>query len=99
MLVTVRGRIDYEERKTLNAIYGPNGAVVAWLETDSIRSPRGAVIGRLSDDAVYNLRGGHVGYFNNRMFRDNSGHIVAFMEGATGGPVKPVRQVRPVQPV
>ena len=84
----------------MKPIYGPQGEVVAWNEdNDAIRDLQGRVIGWLYDDAVHGVRGHHVGYFNDGLFRDNRGAVVAWIAGATGGPTKPVRHVRPVQPV
>ena len=84
----------------MEPIYGPGGEVVAWNEhNDTIRDLKGRVVGWLYDDAVQGVGGHHVGYFNDGLFRDNRGAVVAWVASATGGPTKPVRHVRPVQPV
>ncbi|WP_458117283.1 4-fold beta flower protein [Arthrobacter sp. D2-10] len=84
----------------MEAIYGPQGRVVAWLEANEIvRNLDGQVIGWLYEDAVYGLQGQHVGYFNDGNFRDHRGAAVAFVSGAKGGPTRPVRHARPTQPV
>jgi hypothetical protein len=83
----------------MDAIYGPRGNVVAWFNVDHFVALGGATVGWLYDDAVHSLRGNHVGYFTDGLFRDHAGRVVAFVDGATGGPVRPVRHVRPVQPV
>lgn len=96
-MVGVRGP-QYSVR--MEAIYGPRGDVVAWLELpDCMRDLNGTVLGWLYDDAVHSTNGSHVGYFNDGLFRDNSGRVVSWVDGASGGPVKPVKHVRPVQPV
>lgn len=85
---------------SMEPIYGHRGDVVAWLEDDEvIRNLRGAVIGWLYETAVHGRRGQHAGYFDDGLFRDNHGAVVAWVDGATGGPTKPVKRVRPVQPV
>lgn len=79
-------------------MYGPRGDVVAWNEdNDAIRDLQGRVIGWIYDDAVFGVRGQHVGYFNDGLFRDDHGAVVAWIEGATGGPAKPARAARPAQ--
>ncbi|MBB3159231.1 hypothetical protein FHS07_002949 [Microbacterium proteolyticum] len=84
----------------MTPIDGPRGDVVGWLEDgEYLRDLRGAVIGWLYDDVVHGRRGQHVGYFNDGLFRDNRGAVVGWIEGASGGPVKPVCHVRPVTPV
>lgn len=84
----------------MEPIYGPDGAVVAWNENNEIvRDLQGRVIGWLFDDAVHGTRGHHVGYFDDGLFRDKRGAVVAWMSGASGGPVKPARHVRPSRPV
>lgn len=84
----------------MEPIYGPNGDVVAWLDSpDAIRALDGGVIGWLYGDAVYTTAGSHVGYFNDGLLRDNNGDVVAWIEGASGGPLKPIRSIRPVQPI
>lgn len=83
----------------MEPIYGPRGNVVAWHdEPDAIRDTHGRVAGWLYDDAVYGLRGQHVGYFNDGLFRDHRGAVVAWKAGASGGPAKPARAARPAQP-
>ncbi|WP_299039803.1 4-fold beta flower protein [uncultured Pseudokineococcus sp.] len=84
----------------MDPIYGPNGHVAAWLERpDCVRSLDGAVIGWLHGDAVHGLGGQHVGYFNDGLFRDQRGDVVAWVTGARGGPVKPVKQAAPIRPI
>lgn len=84
----------------MDAIYGPSGAVVGWLfEGERLYSLRGEPLGWLLEDAVYSLRdGSHRGFYNDGLFRDHSGAVVAFTEGASGGPAKPARQARPARP-
>jgi len=83
----------------MEPIYGSSGQVVAWLDDrDAIRDLRGAVVGWLYDDAVHGLSGQHRGYFNDGLFRDNRGAVVAWITGAGGGPAKPARAARPAQP-
>lgn len=74
--------------------------IVGWMEPDDgiLRDLGGRVIGWQCDDATYGLTGRHVGYFNDGLFRDNRGEVVAFIQGARGGPAKPARHARPARP-
>lgn len=83
----------------MEPIYGQSGQVVGWLSEDRLVALNGRTVGRLYDDAVHREDGSHIGYFNEGVFRDNRGDTVAFIDGASGGPMKPMKHVRPVQPV
>src|SRR5664279_1426230 len=85
----------------MEPIYGATGRVVAWLDDnrDMTRDLHGNVNAWLHEDCVYSLRGQHVGHFVDGNFRDAHGAVVAFIAGATGGPIKPVQAVTPVRPV
>jgi hypothetical protein len=73
--------VEYPYR--MEAIYGPNGHVIAWFEgSDYVRDLNGSVIGWVYESAMHGLRGQHVGYFEDGLFRDNSGAVVAWIDGA-----------------
>ncbi len=59
----------------------------------------GEPVAFLDGDAVYSFSGEHIGWFENGWIRDNSGHCVLFTAGSNGGPVKPVRAVKPAKGV
>ena len=75
------------------------GRVVAWRRGDDIYHLSGAHAGIIKGTNVYGHRGQQLGVFKNGLFRDHHGGVVAFMRGATGGPVLPVPSVPPVPPV
>ena len=85
----------------MEPVYGRHGQVVAWLEDNRelIRDLGGRVNAWVHDDCVYSLRGAHVGHFVDGNFRDTGGAVVAYISGAAGGPIKPVKAVTPVRPV
>jgi len=84
----------------MEPIYGATGRVVAWLDDNRevTRDLQGNVNAWLREDCVYSLRGQHVGHFVDGNFRDARGAVVAFIAGASGGPVKPARAARPARP-
>ena len=83
----------------MDPIYDRSGHVVAWLRGNDIYNLNGSHAAVLNRQNVYGHRGQQLGLFGNGQFRDSRGGVVAFMRGATGGPVKPVPSVPPVPPV
>ena len=75
------------------------GRVCGWLAGDTIRDMSGNVTAFLAGTSVAGTRGQHLGQFLDGNFRDSGGRVVGWVNGARGGPVKPVAAVTPVQPV
>jgi hypothetical protein len=75
------------------------GAVVAWLDSARIVDLGGAFRAFVQGGAVFAYSGAYLGTFDSGFFRDKQGHPVAFIEGATNGPVLPVAAHRPVAPL
>lgn len=50
----------------------------------------------LHGDALFAMNGRYLGRFKNGVFRDKSGGAVAFVRGASGGPVKPITEIPPI---
>jgi hypothetical protein len=46
---------------------------------------------------IYSFSGSHLGRFANGLARDNDGNTVFFTEEASGGPVKPLRKLKPLK--
>ncbi|GCD20939.1 hypothetical protein CTKZ_25010 [Cellulomonas algicola] len=83
----------------MDALYGRNGQVVAWLDSDRILDLHGRHMGWIHNEMIVD-QGRVRGWFMSGWIRDTSGGAVAFSGEANGfGPVKPVRGVRPVRPV
>ena len=83
----------------MEPIYGHSGQVVGWLQGEDIYHLNGSHAAVLNGTNVYGHRGQQLGVFDKGLFRDHSGGVVAFIRGATGGPVLPVPSVAPVPPV
>jgi hypothetical protein len=57
----------------------------------------GSPVAYIEGDAIYSFSGRHLGWFENGLIRDRWGNCVFFTDGATGGPVRPVRRSKPVK--
>ena len=83
----------------MEPIYDRRGSVVAWLSGQNLYHRNGQHAAVVHGDNVYGHRGQQLGRFVNGLFRDHQGGAVAFLRGASGGPVLPVPSVPPVPPV
>lgn len=83
----------------MNPIHDSSGAVVAWLDSQYIRDLNGGVIAFVRYINVYRLDGQNLGTFRSCYFRDHSGFAVAFVRGATIGPLLPFPAIPPVPPI
>ncbi len=84
----------------MEPIFNRNGRVVAWINENNICHLNGRHAAVLNGTNVYGQRGQHLGVFENGLFRDHRGGVVAFIRGGAGGrPVLPVPNVPPVPPV
>ena len=80
-------------------IFDLKGSLTAWLKDNLIFSVSGAAAAYLNGENVINYAGVHCGSLKNGFFRDHGGNIVAFIKGATGGPMLPVTKTPPVAPM
>ena len=81
-------------------IYDRRGRVVGWIVDGSdIFSRANHYIGFVEDTNVFNRRAGYLGEFDDGFFRDRNGRAVAFVDGATHGPITPVTQIPPISPI
>jgi hypothetical protein len=85
----------------VNAIYNNAGILVAWINGDIIYDTSGRyAIAFIDNENVisFNNNGKYLGRFHKGFFRDKVGNAVAWIKGATGGPITPVplERVTPV---
>ena len=81
-------------------IYNHRGAVVGWIVGESdIFSRANLYIGFLEETNVFNAGGFYVGEFEDGFFWDRNGRAVAFIDGATNGPIIPITQIAPISPI
>lgn len=83
----------------MEPIYGRTGKVVAWMKDGFIFDRTINPCAFIRNDFVYGYEKGHLGQFKNGFFRDKSGHAVAFIKGAHGGPGLPMTQLSPLPPI
>lgn len=84
----------------MNSIFDRQGRTIAWVRDKYIYDLSGKqVLAFINNNSVFTYQGKHLGRFNKGFFRDKNGHAVAFVKGATGGPVTPVTQVTPISPI
>ena len=78
--------------------YNYLGEVIAYSEDGChIYLFNGTPIAYIDDDSIYSFKGKHLGWFKHDWILDHEGRHLLFIEGARGGPVKPVRQLAPVK--
>jgi hypothetical protein len=80
-------------------IFDRIGRTVGWLDGEVVRLPNGQHIAFVSNNGVHDYGGRCIGYFEDGYFRDSSGNAVAFVQGATGGPLPPLPQLPPLPPL
>ena len=80
-------------------IFNRKGKVVGWLHEKNIYGPGGKHLAFIKKENVYNHRGEHKGFFLDNFLKDSEGKAVAFIEGATGGPLLPETKKAPIPPL
>ena len=71
----------------MTPIYDRSGRVCAWLENTMIRDLGGRVSAFVSGAELVGSTGRHLGRFQDGNIRDHRGAVVAWVKGATGGPL------------
>ena len=78
--------------------YDSQGRPYAYSDDDkTIYTFTGIPIAYISDDSIYSFTGSHVGYFNDGMVIDQHGAVLLFTDGASGGPMKPMKMMKPMK--
>ncbi|MFG2554428.1 4-fold beta flower protein [Streptomyces sp. NPDC048581] len=75
-----------------------NGRVCAWLLSGVIYSLRGEAEAFLVSDRVVNYRGHDRGTLRDGYLRNSHGEPIAWVGGATGGPITPIPGLPPAPP-
>jgi hypothetical protein len=79
-------------------IFDRAGRTVGWRKRDVVYGMDGRARAFVSARALYTLDGAFLGRFEDDLYRDRAGRIVAFEREATGGPLLPVPETPPVAP-
>jgi hypothetical protein len=78
--------------------YDRNGRPYAYSDDgEHIYTFGGKPIGYIDGGSIYRFDGQHVGYFNSGILRDEQGAALLFTDGASGGPMKPMKRSQPVK--
>ena len=78
--------------------YDSQGRPYAYSDDgETIYSFSGVPIAYISNDSIYSFSGKHLGYFNNGIIRDKHGDSLLFTDGASGGPMKPMKRMKPMK--
>jgi hypothetical protein len=80
-------------------IYLPNGQTGGWLSDQVIYDRNGQYRAFVENSGVFSFFARHLGYFTHNFFVDHLGFVVAFIDGATGGPFLPITDISPTPPV
>ena len=78
--------------------YDADGQPYAYTDDgETIYTFDGTPVAYIHGNSIYSFAGAHLGFFENGHVWDHSGYALLFTDGATGGPVKPVRGIKPVK--
>jgi hypothetical protein len=83
----------------MQPIFNRQGQVVAWYKGTNIYHINGAHAAVINGENIYDQRGRHLGIFKKGIFRDHKGGAVAFISGASGGPILPITSISPIPPM
>lgn len=78
--------------------YDKNGRAYAYSKNgEVIYTYTGIPIAYIHDDSIFSFSGAHIGYFNDGILRDSRGAVLLFTNGAVGGSMKPMKQMKPMK--
>jgi hypothetical protein len=84
----------------MTPIYDRNGRTIAWMNNNYIYHLSGRqVLAFVNNNSVFTYGSRHIGRLSNGFFRDRFGHAIAFIQGATNGPMPPIPQIPPIPPI
>ena len=82
--------------------YNKQGKAIAWLsdsDEETIYLFDGKPVAWICGNSVYSFNGSHLGFFENGWIYDNKGYCVYFTQKATGGPIRPAKQICPARSI
>jgi hypothetical protein len=82
----------------MRPVFDHNGVAVAFKQDNDVFALDGTHLATIDSEWLVNHAGKQVAYFGSGWIRDLAGDCVAFMEGASGGPVTPQTQMPPIAP-
>jgi len=83
----------------MEPIFDRTGTVIGWLHEGRFLDRSNLYRGFLSGEAIHSMSGNYLGKFQNGFIRDKNGKAVAFIKGASGGPILPLAKVPQIPPI
>lgn len=80
-------------------IFDKSGKPVSWIKNGVIFDLSGEAQAFILEEHIFTYTRKYVGTLNQGYFRDQRGHAIAFIQGATGGPALPIPATLPIPPV
>lgn len=78
--------------------YSANGQPYAYSDDgETIYTFDGRPVAYIDGDSIYSFGGAHLGFFENGQIWDHSGQVALFTDGASGGPMKPLKALKPLK--
>lgn len=78
--------------------YDSHGRPFAYCEDgETIYTFSGQPIAYLNGDSIYAFSGAHLGFFESGQIWNHSGEVILFNDGASGGPMKPLKLLKPLK--
>jgi len=78
--------------------YDLNGDPYAYSEDgETIYTFDGRPIAHISGDSIYSFSGKHLGFFEAGQIWDHNGAILLFTDDSQGGPMKPLKSLKPLK--
>ena len=83
----------------MKPIFDRYGRTVGWQNDSSIIDRHNSCRAFIRNNSVFSYNGQYLGVFENKYFRDRYGYCVAFMAGATKGPITPIHEIPLIPPI
>lgn len=80
----------YDQTGRASHYIGQNGTFYSW---------EGVPIGIVRDENLFDNRGRQIGRIYQGYLRDLSGNAVLFSDGASGGPLPPIKKIPPIKSI
>lgn len=81
-------------------IYDRQGKVVGWIvDSEDIFNRSNHYVGFIDGNELFSRSAKYLGEFADGYFWDGHGKAVAFIDGATHGPMTPIPQIPPIPPI
>jgi hypothetical protein len=91
--------VDFNEERSVSLdFYDSRGRPFAYSDDgETIFAFSGKPLAYVDGDSVYSFTGAHLGFFEQGQIWDHSGRVLLFTDGASGGPMKPLKALKPLK--